>query len=154
LGVFLYPMVTIKQATEAELNDIAPLFNAYRVFYGQTPNETAALAFIEDRFVKKDSIIFLAYEKQVPVGFTQLYPTFSSVSLKASLILNDLYVIEANRNAGIAKRLLDTAKIYCRNNSYKGLSLETATDNPAQHLYEKLSWKKDVHCFHYFWSAK
>ncbi|MFT6795756.1 MAG: GNAT superfamily N-acetyltransferase [Maribacter sp.] len=154
MGVFLYPMVTIKQATEAELNDIAPLFNAYRVFYGQTPNETAALAFIEDRFVKKDSIIFLAYEKQVPVGFTQLYPTFSSVSLKASLILNDLYVIEANRNAGIAKRLLDTAKIYCRNNSYKGLSLETATDNPAQHLYEKLSWKKDVHCFHYFWSAK
>jgi GNAT superfamily N-acetyltransferase len=147
-------LVTIKQATQVELDNIAPLFNAYRVFYGQTPNKTAAFDFLEDTFVKKDSVIFLACVKEVPVGFTQLYPTFSSVSLKASLILNDLYVIESNRNMGIAKRLLETVKIYCQNNNYKGLRLETATDNPAQHLYEKLGWEKDVHSFHYFWSAK
>ncbi|MFT6935108.1 MAG: ribosomal protein S18 acetylase RimI-like enzyme [Maribacter sp.] len=55
---------------------------------------------------------------------------------------------------GIAKRLLETVKIYCQNNNYKGLRLEIATDNPAQHLYEKLGWEKDVHSFHYFWSAK
>ncbi|WP_156949987.1 hypothetical protein [Maribacter antarcticus] len=58
MGVFLYPVVTIKQATEVELNDIAPLFNAYRVFYRQTSNETAASDFIKNRFVKKDAIIF------------------------------------------------------------------------------------------------
>lgn len=147
-------MVTIKQATTAELHDIVLLFDAYRIFYGQTTNEKAAFDFLEDRFVKKDSIIFLAYVDLLPVGFTQLYPTFSSVSLKASLILNDLYVIEAHRNAGIAKLLLEAAKVYCENNNNKGLALETATDNPAQHLYEKLGWKKDVHCFHYFWTSK
>ena len=87
------------------------------------------------------------------MGFTQLYPSFSSVSLKATLILNDLYVHETNRNTGVAKTLLNTAKTYCNNNNFKGLALETATDNPAQYLYEKQGGKKDIHSFHYFWAA-
>jgi GNAT superfamily N-acetyltransferase len=146
-------MITIKKTTETDIHDIVPLFNAYRVFYGQTSNNAAAFDFLKDRFAKNESIIFLAFWNKTPVGFTQLYRSFSSVSLKASLVLNDLYVRETNRNEGIAKHLLETAKIYCSTNNYKGLSLETATDNPAQHLYEKLGWKKDVHCFHYFWTA-
>lgn len=32
--------------------------------------------------------------------------------------------------------------------------LETAIDNPAQHLYEKLGWKNDVEVFHYAWLAE
>ncbi len=146
-------MVTIKQASELDLGDIAPLFNAYRVFYGQHNNETAARDYLHARFKKEESIIFLAYLNNVAVGFTQLYPTFSSVSLKRSLILNDLFVSEESRNSGIAKALLQEAKSYCRKKNYKGLSLETAKDNPAQYLYENLGWKKDVHVFHYFWEA-
>ncbi|MFD0797710.1 GNAT family N-acetyltransferase [Maribacter chungangensis] len=147
-------MVTIKQVSEAELEDILPLFNAYRLFYGQFINESAALDFLKDRLTKKESVIFLSYNNKVPVGFTQLYPTFSSVSLQSSLILNDLFVHKSYRNKGIAKKLLEAAKRYCGTNNYKGLALETATDNPAQYLYEKEGWQKDVHCFHYFWTAK
>ncbi len=154
MGVFLSLMVTIKQATEEELDDILPLFNAYRFFYGQPIQKSEAFEFLRDRILKKESIIFLSYKNKVPVGFTQLYPTFSSVSLKTTLILNDLYVHKAYRKTGIAKGLLSTAKTYCNSNNYKGLALETATDNPAQNLYEKLGWEKDVHCFHYFWTAK
>jgi GNAT superfamily N-acetyltransferase len=146
-------MITIKQATEKEVDDILPLFNAYRLFYGQPVQRAEALSFIKDRLIKQESIIFISYQDNVPVGFTQLYPTFSSVSLKATLILNDLYVHEAYRNTGVAKALLNRAKTYCNHNNYKGLALETATDNPAQYLYEKLGWEKDVHCFHYFWRA-
>lgn len=146
-------MVTIKQATKSELKDIVPLFTAYRLFYGQDQEEATALAFLKERLEKKESIIFVAYKNSIPVGFTQLYPTFSSVSLKTSLILNDLYVSEDHRNTGIAKALLQKAKIYCRDKNYKGLALETATNNPAQYLYEKAGWKKDVHVFHYFWAA-
>lgn len=147
-------MVTIKQATKSELKHIVPLFTAYRLFYGQDKDEAAALAFLQERLNKNESIIFVAYKQSIPVGFTQLYPTFSSVSLKPSLILNDLYVSEDNRNTGIAKALLQAAKTYCSNKNYKGLALETATNNPAQFLYEKVGWKKDVHVFHYFWTAK
>lgn len=147
-------MTRIKQATLTELEDIIPLFNAYRLFYGEPINETASFVFLKDRLEKKESVILLSYKNKVPVGFTQLYPTYSSVSLKATLILNDLFVHENYRKMGVAKSLLDAAKGYCLENNYKGLALETAIDNPAQYVYEKLGWEKDVHCFHYFWTAK
>ena len=147
-------MVTIKRADLNHLKDIAPLFDSYRVFYNQESNLEKALDFLRDRFSKKESIIFLAYENELPIGFVQLYFTFSSVSLQPSLILNDLFVRKEFRNKKIGQALLEKSKSFCRKNGYKGLALETARDNPAQKLYEKLDWKKDSHCFHYFWTAE
>ncbi|MCL4153162.1 UNVERIFIED_CONTAM: hypothetical protein GTU68_032839 [Idotea baltica] len=85
-------MLTIKKAKLENLEDVAPLFDLYRVFYNQESNLEAALVFLRDRISKKESIIFVAYDTNVPAGFTQLYFTFSSVSLQPSLILNDLFV--------------------------------------------------------------
>jgi len=68
-------------------------------------------------------------------------------------VLNDLFVSDQHRKKGIGEALLNHAKHYCKELGYKGLALETATDNPAQDLYERLGWKKDVLCFHYFWTA-
>lgn len=147
-------MITIKQATLNELADVVPLFDKYRVFYKQTANKKAASEFLEDRINKKESVIFVAYDDGTPVGFTQLYQTFSSVSLKPYLILNDLFVLKSHRKKNIGSQLLNKAKQYCLQMNQKGLALETAIDNPAQKLYEKLEWEKDSHCFHYFWTAK
>ncbi len=147
-------LLSIIQAKTEHLKDVAPLFDSYRVFYKQPSDLKAALIFLNDRFSKNESILFLAYEGNTPVGFTQLYFTFSSVSLKPSLILNDLYVHKDFRKRNIGAALLEKAKSYCVQNGYKGLVLETAVDNPAQKLYEKLGWKKDSHCFHYFWTAE
>ncbi|MEX0273196.1 MAG: N-acetyltransferase family protein [Flavobacteriaceae bacterium] len=133
--------------------DLAPLFDAYRVFYGQKPNIKAAVDFLIERFKNKDNVVFIAYHKGKAVGFTQLYTTYSSVSMQAFYILNDLYVDMEYRNKGIGEALLGRAQEQCTRMDYKGLALETAVDNPAQKLYERLGWKKDSHCFHYFWSA-
>ena len=133
------------------MEQIAPLFDAYRVFYGQQSDLGAARTFLKDRFLKDESVIFLAFEKTAPVGFTQLYRTFSSVSLQPSFILNDLYVVPESRKKGIGEALLNHAKSYCGASGHKGLSLETAVDNPAQKLYERLGWEKDEAYFHYFW---
>jgi GNAT superfamily N-acetyltransferase len=84
------------------------------------------------------------------VGFTQLYPSFSSVSMQRSYILNDLFVGERYRKQGIGVALLNKAKQLCRDNSFKGLALETETSNPAQHLYESLGWVKNTD-LQYFW---
>ena len=84
---------------------------------------------------------------------TELF-TFSSVSLQPSLILNDLFVRKEFRGKEVGQALLEKSKSFCREKGYKGLALETAVDNPAQKLYEKLDWKKDSHCFHYFWTAE
>ncbi|MFS4468125.1 GNAT family N-acetyltransferase [Maribacter sp. 2210JD10-5] len=147
-------MATVLQANITHLEDIVPLFNEYRIFYGMESDENAARTFLKERIIKEESIIFLAYQDVNAIGFTQLYKTFSSVSLQGFFILNDLYVNEGHRKNNVGEALLEKAKSYCKMMNYKGLALETATDNPAQKLYEKLGWKKDDHCFHYFWMAK
>jgi ribosomal protein S18 acetylase RimI-like enzyme len=113
-----------------------------------------ATAFLNDRMLNKESVIFAAYKDNIAIGFVQIYYTYSSVSLEKSLILNDLFVDSNFRNKSVGKALLLKSQEYCKNNGYKGLALETAIDNPAQKLYEKLGWLKDNHCFHYFWQVK
>lgn len=147
-------MTTIIKADQKHLSDIVPLFDAYRVFYGQASDIVTASAFLTERMRNRDSVIFLASYEGHFAGFTQLYTTFSSVSLQPVFILNDLYVKVDFRKKGIGKALLEHAKEFCTNKGFKGLALETAIDNPAQKLYERLGWEKDTHGFHYFWPVK
>ncbi|MBO0322485.1 GNAT family N-acetyltransferase [Muricauda sp. CAU 1633] len=143
--------MTIKKATLSDLEHIVPLFDAYRVFYGQTSDLNAAQNFLKERFSQNETVIFIALENGEPAGFTQLYKTFSSVSLQPSYILNDLYVSPKFRKKGVGEALLNQAKLHCQEMDFKGLALETALDNPAQKLYERLDWKKDTDYIHYFW---
>nr|WP_299388859.1 GNAT family N-acetyltransferase [Allomuricauda sp.] len=135
----------------SEIDLVAPLFNAYRIFYGQPSDLEGAKEFLMDRLTNQESIIFLAVEEGIPLGFTQLYTTFSSVSMQPFYILNDLFVVPKARKKGVGEQLLNQAKILCQANDYKGVALETAVDNPAQKLYERLGWQKDQGFFHYFW---
>ncbi|MGB5270715.1 MAG: GNAT family N-acetyltransferase, partial [Eudoraea sp.] len=73
---------------------------------------------------------------------------------KPIFILNDLYVYKEFRKKGIGAELLISAKDYCMLSGYKGLALETAINNPAQNLYERLGWKKNTSSLYYFWEAK
>lgn len=143
----------IIKADHSHISLIAPLFDEYRVFYKQASNITAAIEFLDERLTKDESLIFLALKGNQPIGFVQLYTSFSSVSLQPIFILNDLYVATTHRSNGIGEALLSKAKDLCIEKGYKGVALETGTDNPAQQLYEKLNWKKDIDSFHYFWSA-
>ncbi|MEM9076548.1 MAG: GNAT family N-acetyltransferase [Bacteroidota bacterium] len=142
----------IKMATQGDIKQIVPLFNAYRIFYGKPSEIEAARTFLMERFAKSENIIFIALEKEQVVGFTQLYKTFSSVSLRPFYILNDLYVAKEHRKQGVGKALLEHSKSFCKTKGFKGLALETALDNPAQKLYESLGWELDKSYLHYFWT--
>ena len=142
----------IKMATQADIERIVPLFNAYRSFYKQPLDTEASRSFLEERFTQNENVLFFALERNQALGFTQLYKTFSSVSLLPFYILNDLYVDSNHRNKGVGKALLEHAKQFCENKGFKGLALETALDNPAQKLYENLGWELDKSYLHYFWS--
>ena len=128
---------------------IVDLFDAYRVFYHQTSDPDAAYVFLKERLDRKESIILVAFEGDDAVGFTQLYPSFSSVSMKALYILNDLYVTDAHRGKGIGRALLEEAEAMGKALNWKGMVLETANDNPAQRLYERLGWSHDDAFKHY-----
>jgi ribosomal protein S18 acetylase RimI-like enzyme len=136
--------IVISTATGEDLSALAVLFNDYRVFYKQPSDINLAQAFLSERIHKQESVILYAKSEQGQyLGFTQLYPTFSSVSAKRVWILNDLFVSEMARNMGVGKKLLDKAKEFAGQTRAKGLSLQTATDNfGAQKLYEGLGYKQ------------
>jgi GNAT superfamily N-acetyltransferase len=147
-------MVDIQRANPKHLPLIVPLFDAYRVFYQQPSDLHASRKFLSQRLQRNESVLFLAMQGESAIGFTQLYPLFSSVSMAPVYLLNDLFVLDSQRGKGVGECLLKHAKVFCTSVGFKGLALETAIDNPAQKLYERLGWQKDVHCFHYFWTAQ
>lgn len=132
---------------------LAPLFDAYRVFYRQPSDLQASRHFLEERIKLGESVIFMATIDGVPAGFTQLYPTFSSATMQRFYILNDLYTDPKHRGKGVGKALLDRAKALVIERNMKGLALETELQNPAQKLYEREGWEKDQEYLHYFWKA-
>jgi len=140
----------MKTVTLATVKEVAPLFNAYREFYGQPSDLEKAEQFLKERLKKEESIIFLAYLDAQPVGFVQLFPIFSSVAMKKAFLLNDLFVAEHARKQGVAMRLIEECYAYCKNEDARYITLETATDNKqAQKLYEKLGMKIDQDVFHF-----
>lgn len=147
-------MTTVYKAGLEHLPQLVALFDKYRIFYAQVSDIVAAENFLRERLANNEAIVFIAEIEGEAVGFTQLYTSFSSVSMLPIYILNDLYVEGAYRKKGVGEALLNRAKELCRENGFKGLALETAIDNPAQKLYERLGWEKDSACFHYFWSAQ
>ena len=150
----------IHRATIDDLALLAPLFDAYRVFYEQSSDLALARHFLEQRLSKQESIIFMAIEdpaeststsaQQLGLGFVQLYPSFSSVSAQRLWILNDLFVAPHARRRGVAQALMNRAKDFSGEDGAKGLFLETAHDNHhAQALYESLGYAKNSE-YYYF----
>lgn len=138
------PVPDIRQATLSDLEAVAALFDGYRQFYGQAPDRAGATAFLRARFEHGDSTVFIAHAGGVPAGFTQLYPSFSSVSMSRIFVLNDLFVAPAFRQRGLASALLAAATAYARALGAVRLGLSTAVDNTAaQSLYEGAGWRRD-----------
>jgi GNAT superfamily N-acetyltransferase len=136
----------IRQATIHDLHGVAELFDGYRQFYGQPGDVPRAREFLAARFAHHESLILLALDDAgAGLGFTQLYPLFSSVRTVRTYLLNDLFVTAAARRHGVAAALLGAAADHARRLGAASLSLSTALDNaPAQALYESLGWRRDT----------
>ena len=134
-----------RQASVADIEALTALFDAYRVFYGKPSDLALARSFLLERFQHNQSVIFLALQSDgTAVGFTQLYPSFSSVSAARSFILNGLFVAPAVRRAGVAAELLAAAASYGRAVGAIRLALSTAISNEsAQALYVSEGWVRD-----------
>jgi len=143
--------IRIVRAERKDLDDLVPLFDAYRQFYGQRSDLAAARAFLRDRIERDESVIYLAYTKpREAAGFTQLYPSFSSISLRPLWILNDLYVRSDVRRGGVGRALLERARQHAIETAAKGLVLSTGvTNKAAQTLYESCGWQRDDEFFQY-----
>ncbi|WP_017347918.1 GNAT family N-acetyltransferase [Pantoea sp. A4] len=127
-----------------DLDDVALLFNDYRIFYQQETDVSAASHFIRERFFNNESIIFVAKAAEKVIGFIQMYPSFSSVQAKKIFILNDLFVSAGYRQLKAGERLMRFAAAYARKQNASTLVLETMTDNfAAKSLYKKVGYEQE-----------
>jgi GNAT superfamily N-acetyltransferase len=133
--------LSVRRATLDELDTVARLFDLYRVFYGKPSDPALAREFIEARMTGEESVILLADVDGDTIGFTQLYPAFSSVSATRTWVLNDLLVVPEARRNGAARALLVAAADFARADGALRLELETDHDNAtAQALYRTMGW--------------
>ena len=133
----------IKRITPAESALVISLFDQYRQFYKQPSDIGVAERFINERLGKNESVIFVALDNNEPVGFTQLYPKYSSVRVSKNWILNDLYVDNNYRKQGIGEALIRAAMEFAKNEGATFVQLETAVNNyTAQSLYEAIGFEK------------
>ena len=134
----------IVTATLDHLEQLAPLFDAYRVFYEQASDLEAATTFLRERFLLRENVIYLALEGDTALGFAQLYPSFSSVSLRRLWILNDLFVIPEARGQRVGEALIGAAVELALASGAVGVQLETAHSNlSGQKLYERLGFQRE-----------
>ena len=138
-------MPTLRRATPADLDTAAALFDAYRRFYGQLPDVDRARRFLAERLAAGDTTLILAVDAAgVGLGFTHLFPSFTSVGTAPVVILNDLFVAAEARGQGVGAALLAAAEAHARAAGAVRLVLQTATDNAAaQRLYERAGWTPD-----------
>lgn len=138
----------IIKATLEHLDLLAPLFVRYREFYGQLPYPDSSRAFLEKRLKRDESVIYLALpdnDSTRLMGFCQLYPSFSSLSLKRVWIVNDIYVAEDYRRMLVADNLMREAKKMARETHAVRLRASTSNDNEvAMKTYESMGFRPDT----------
>ncbi len=144
---------TIRKAQIKDLELLTKLFEGYRSFYRKDPSPNEASKFLKERINNKDSIIYVAENNNHElVGFTQLYPSFSSTRMKRLWILNDLFVADNYRGKGVSKKLINKAKSLTRETNSCALLLETEKDNSiANQLYRATNFELETNNF-YFWT--
>jgi ribosomal protein S18 acetylase RimI-like enzyme len=142
--------LTVRRATPADAGDIGRLFDLYRQFYEQPADAALARRFVGERLERAESVVFLAEQDGAAVGFTQLYPTFCSVSAAPIFVLYDLFVTPGARRTGAARALMQVAADHAAKAGAVRLELATAkTNHAAQALYRSLGWTRDDVFDHY-----
>jgi len=138
----------IIQATLEHLDLLTPLFVKYREFYGEMPFPDSSRAFLEKRLRRDESVIYLALHDDDDtklLGFCQLYPSYSSLSLKRVWILNDIYVAEDARRQLVADHLIQKAKKMARATQAVRMRVSTSANNDvAQKVYESIGFREDT----------
>ncbi|WP_405156244.1 GNAT family N-acetyltransferase [Paenibacillus sp. FSL K6-0108] len=157
----------IRRAELGDVNGVSQLFNEYRMFYDQRADLNGASEYIKERMEGNESVILIAElemntdlrdksslkDKLVSNefgGFVQLYPSFSSVSMRPIWVLNDLYVHADHRQRGIARKLLQAARRLGDEGGAVRIVLSTAISNKkAQALYESEGYTLDTNFMYY-----
>lgn len=143
----------IKKASLEDLDEVATLFDHYRVFYRQSSDVEKGKAFLKERFLNSESDIFLAVANGKAVGFVQLYKLFHYTRLQKQWLLSDLFILPDYRGKGLSVALIDRSKQWATETGACGLMLETEKTNTiGNQLYPRCGFEYDAaHNYYHWW---
>jgi GNAT superfamily N-acetyltransferase len=144
--------LTIRQATIQDLSKLVPIFEDYREYFYQTKNPVMVEQFLFEKFEHLESVIFIAQHQEKVVGFAQLYPVFSSLTLQRVWLLNDFFIAEEFRGSGVGTQLFAIVKEFTLLTKSKGIELSVEhTNKKAWKFWEKQGFKMDEEFRYYFY---
>ncbi len=146
--------MTIREPKTEDLNQLAQLFDDYRIFYKQPSDLIRANNFLSERLSNSDSKIYVCDSgNNQLIGFVQLYPLFSSTRMKKLWLLNDLFVTPNFRGKGVSIKLIDKAKELVKDTSACAMCLETEKSNRiGNQLYPRTGFELNKGSNFYEWT--
>jgi GNAT superfamily N-acetyltransferase len=133
------PDVRIEPVTSKQLDSLLPLIAAYQRFYEvESVDEGRNRAFFA-RFLapSEDGMLLGAWREGELLGYTCLYWHFTSLVPAETVLMNDLYVVEAARGKGVGRALIEASAAVARKRGAHQLQWVTAPDNTtARRLYD------------------
>lgn len=142
----------IRQATIQDLPSIVPIFDSYREYFNQQKDPVLVERFLFEKFEHRESVIFIAQKQDEVIGFAQLYPLFSSLTLQRVWLLNDFFITEEFRGSGVGTQLFATVKEFTLLTKSKGIELSVEhTNKKAWTFWEKQGFKEDEEFRYYFY---
>lgn len=137
--------VNVRPADQKDKQELTSLMYEYIVDFYQRPRPAVEkVHFLIDLLLEKEEgIQFVAEKEGKLAGFATLYFTYSTTRADKITVMNDLYVVEEERGAGVAQKLFKACENYTKEHGYFHMSWVTAPDNyRAQRFYEKMGGKR------------
>lgn len=134
------------------IEQLVGVVEEYREFCGFSRSPERTALFFRRLLKKKESSTFLAVDEQSDevMGFVNLYPSYSTLSLKRLWILNDLGVAKCYQGQGVASFLIQKAVSFAKSTDAVRIELKTQKSNGnAQKLYKSLGFSVDGENIYY-----
>ena len=136
---FLPGDLRIAPGTAETLEDLLPLIAGYQRFYGNDRPDDARNREFFGRFLDPSDhgSLLGAWQGEKPVGYAGLFWTFTSISAREVVLLNDLFVADNARGTGVGRALIAATVEIARERGAAKVRWWTELDNRrAQALYE------------------
>jgi len=133
------------------MDQFVTVVDEYRNFCGFNVSPEATKAFFETLHKEKKATTFIAVSKEDDVmGFVNLYPSYSTLSLRKIWILNDLGVSSKYRRLGVAQALIKKSIEFAKASDAIRIELKTEKTNcNAQTLYSQMGFQADQNNIYY-----